>query len=273
MKKLIAILLTLTMLVPFAALADGSLQAILDKGELVFGFDPGFPPMGFTDADGEYIGFDLDVAYAVCDILGVDLVLQPIDWDAKEMELNSGNIDCIWNGFTITPAREEVISFSFPYMANEQVLVVLADSEYVTLADLAGASLGVQAGSSAVDALNNAAEFKASLGDVAEFDMNTTLLMDLAQGGVDVALLDVIVAGYYMSTEDVSFRILEEALAPELFGVGFRKADLELTEAVNQALVELAFNGVLEEISTDWFTTDITIIAEYVAMSEERPAQ
>ena len=272
MKKFLACLMALTLLMSFAAFGhaeDGSLQYILDKGELIVGFDPGFPPMGFEDADGEYVGFDLEVAYAVCDLLGVTLVMQPIDWDAKELELNAKNIDCIWNGFTMTPEREEALTFSLPYMANEQVLVVKADTDYFTLADLAGKSLGVQAASSAVDALNAAAEFKASLSDVAEYDMNTVLLMDLDKGGVDVALLDVIVAGYYMVTEDVEFRVLEEALAPEFFGVGFRKGDEALAEAVNQAFIELTFNGVLAEISTEWFTDDITIIAELIALAEE----
>lgn len=274
MKKMMIWLLAMMMILPMAVHAegtDGSLAYIQEKGTFVLGFDPGFPPMGFQNDEGEYVGFDLDVAYAVCDILGVELVLQPIDWDAKEMELADKNIDCIWNGFSMTPAREEALSMSMPYMANEQVLVVRNDSTYKTLADLAGAKLGVQAESSAVDALNAAEEFKASLADVAEFDMNTVLLMDLAQGGVDVALLDVIVAGYYMSTkEDADFRVLEEALAPEYFAIGFRKEDVELTEVVNAALIDLAFNGVLEEISTDWFTSDITTIAEQIAMSEEQ---
>ncbi len=274
MKKLLACLMALVMLVPFAAQAegatDGSLQYILEKGELVMGFDPGFPPMGFADENGDYVGFDIDLAGAVCNLLGIQLKLQPIDWDAKEMELNSKNIDCIWNGFTMTPEREEAFSFSIPYMANEQVLVVKADSPYQTLADLNGKKLGVQAASSAVDALNAATDFKASLGEIGEYDMNTVLLMDLNKGGVDVALLDVIVAGYYMSTEDVEFRVLEEALAPEYFAVGFRKEDVALTEAVNQALIELALSSsIMAEISTDWFTDDITIVAEQVAMSEE----
>ena len=274
MKRILVCLLALMMVMP-AALAedatDGSLQYVLDKGTLVVGFDPGFPPMGYTDEDGEYVGFDLDLAYAVCDVLGVEMVPQPIDWDAKELELNAKNIDCIWNGFTMTPAREEAFSFSMPYMKNEQVLVVKADSTYQTLADLAGKSLGVQAASSAVDALNAAEEFKASLGEVAEFDMNTTLLMDLNAGNVDVALLDVIVAGYYMAREEVEFRVLEEALAPESFAIGFRKEDVALTNAVNEALIQLTFgdDNILAEISTEWFTSDITTIAEQVALSEE----
>lgn len=273
MKKLLSCMLVLMMLVPLYAhseAADGSLQYIKDKGALILGFDPGFPPMGFADENGEYVGFDLDVAYAVCDYLGVELELQPIDWDAKELELNGKNIDCIWNGFSVTPEREAAFSLSIPYMANEQVLVVLADSPYQTLADLAGKTLGVQAESSAVDALDAAVDFKASLSDVAEFDMNTVLMMDLLKGGVDVALMDIIVANYYMSTQpDANLRVLEEGLSPEYFAIGFRKADIELTNAVNEALVEIAFNGVLAEISTDWFTQDITTVAEYIAMSEE----
>lgn len=273
MKKVLYCLLALLMILPIGVHAentdDGSLQYILDKGVLILGFDQGFPPMGFQDEDGEYVGFDLDLAGAVCDILGVELALQPIDWAAKELELNAKNIDCIWNGFTKTPEREEALSLSMPYMANEQVLVVKADSPYQTLADLAGASLGVQAGSSAVDALNAAEEFKASLGEIAEYDMNTILLMDLNKGGVDVALLDIIVAGYYMANEEVDFRVLEEALAPEEFAVGFRKGETALTEAVNAALIELAFNGVMEDISIEWFTADITTVAGQVAMAEE----
>lgn len=273
MKKLLTCLLALLMILPMAVHAqnaeDGSLQYILDKNELILGFDPGFPPMGFLDEDGEYVGFDLELAAAVCDQLGVELSFQPIDWAAKELELNAKNIDCIWNGFTKTPEREEALSLSIPYMANEQVLVVKADSPYQTLADLSGATLGVQAGSSAIDALNAAEEFKASLGEVAEYEMNTILLMDLDKGGVDVALLDVIVAGYYMANEPVDFRVLEEALAPEEFVIGFRKGETALTEAVNAALIELAFNGVMEEISTEWFTADITTVAGQIAMSEE----
>lgn len=273
MKKAVAMLLSVLLMLPFAAFAgegsDGSLQYILDKGTLIVGFDPGFPPMGFTDEDGDYVGFDLELAYAVCDILGVELVAQPIDWDAKELELNSKNIDCIWNGFSITDDRLEAFSFSYPYLENAQVLVVKADSVYNTLEDLAGARLGVQAASSAEDALDAAEEFKATLGEVAEYEMNTILLMDLDRGGVDVALLDVVVADYYMAMEDVSFRVLEESLAPERYGVGFRKGDIDLTEAVNAALVELAFNGIMEEISVEWFGVDITIVAQIVAMAEE----
>lgn len=273
MKKLLYCLLAFLIIFPMGVHAenadDGSLQYILDKKELILGFDPGFPPMGFQDEDGDYIGFDLDLAYAVCDILGVELVLQPIDWSAKELELNAKNIDCIWNGFTKTEERENAFSLSIPYMANEQVLVVKADKPYQTLEDLKGARLGVQAGSSAVDALDEAVEFKASLGEIAEYDMNTILLMDLNKGGVDVALLDVIVAGYYMANEKVDFRVLEEALAPEEFVIGFRKGETALTEAVNNALIELAFNGVMTEIAIEWFTDDITIVAEIIALSEE----
>lgn len=273
MKKVLACLLALMIMLPAAVFAEGatddSFQYVLDKGTLVVGFDPGFPPMGFTNEDGEYVGFDLDLAGAVCAVLGVELVLQPIDWSAKELEIAAKNIDCVWNGFTINEERMQSFNFSMPYMENEQVLVVKADSEFTTMADLAGKTLGVQAASTAVDALNAAEEFKASLGDVAEFDMNTVLLLALNQGSVDVALLDVVVASYYMTTEAVDFRILEEALAPERFAIGFRKEDIALTEAVNDALVELAFNGIMEEISNDWFSSNITTVAEQVAMAEE----
>ncbi|MEG0767583.1 MAG: transporter substrate-binding domain-containing protein, partial [Clostridia bacterium] len=184
MKRFFALFLSLLLVSAcMPALAeDASLQKVLDKGEFVLGLDESFPPLGFRDEDGNIVGFDVDLAQAVCEVLGVTLKLQPIDWSAKELELNGGNIDCIWNGFTMTPERTEAFSFSVPYLANAQVLVVKADSPYQAQTDLAGKVLGLQAGSSAADALSAAEAFKASLGEIAEFDENMTALMDLENG-------------------------------------------------------------------------------------------
>ena len=140
----------------------------MKKGKLT-GVDDSFPPMGFRNEQNEIVGFDVDVAKAVAEKLGVELVLQPIDWNAKEQELNTGNIDCIWNGFTITPERKEAMNFTPPYVSNAQVVVVKADSPYTTLASLAGKNVGFQAGSSAGDAIDNSPEFKASVKNFVEF--------------------------------------------------------------------------------------------------------
>jgi polar amino acid transport system substrate-binding protein len=244
----------------FAEEADKSLDAVLENGALILGFDASFPPMGYTDEDGDYIGFDLDVAKAVTEILGVELTLQPINWSAKDLELSSGAIDCIWNGFTITEERKETINYSIPYLGNAQVLVIKADSGFTSLDDLAGKTVGLQAGSSAVDALDDSPDFKASLGDVAEFDDYMVALMDLEQGGVDAVLMDTVVANYYITEKGAALSILGDTLVPEQFGIGFRKGDIALTEAVNAALLALAENGKLAEISTQWFGSDITIV-------------
>ncbi|MDR1570287.1 MAG: amino acid ABC transporter substrate-binding protein, partial [Oscillospiraceae bacterium] len=227
----LCLMLALCLSISAAVLAetaeDDSLQEILTSGKLILGFDASFPPMGYTLDDGSYTGFDLDVAAAVVEILGVELELQPIDWSAKDLELNvSRSIDCIWNGFTITDARKETINYSIPYLGNAQVLVIRADSGYTGLPDLAGKPLGLQAGSSAVDALDNSPEFKATLGEVAEFNDYMVALMDLEQGGVDAVLMDTVVANYYITEKGAALAILGEALVPEQFGIGFRKDDI-----------------------------------------------
>ena len=164
---------------------DTSLKAVKDKGKFVLGLDDAFPPMGYRDDNNEIVGYDIDLAKEAAKRLGVQLVLQPIDWNAKEQELNTGKIDCIWNGFTITPDREQAMSFTKPYLKNAQVVVVKKDSGYKTLASLKGKKVGLQAGSSAADALESAKDFKASLKQVVEFKDNLTALMDLEVKGVD----------------------------------------------------------------------------------------
>lgn len=241
---------------------DNSWKQVKAKGEFVLGLDDSFPPMGFRDENGEIVGFDIDLAKEVCSRLKIKLVLQPINWSAKEQELNTKNIDCIWNGLTITPEREEVILFTKPYMKNRQVLVVRADSDYAALADFTGKKLGIQAGSSANDALDNAAEFKASLGEVVAFDDNMTALMDLEQGGIDVVLMDEIVARFYIQQRSKNYKVLDEALAGEEYGIGFRKEDWELMEKFEETLIAMAEDGTMAAISQRWFGEDITIIDE-----------
>jgi len=260
--RIFLFVLALCLAVSIPAFAeDNSLGDIQSAGKLILGFDASFPPMGYTQDDGSFAGFDLDVAAEVVAILGVSLELQPIDWSAKDLELNvSRSIDCVWNGFTITEERKETVSFSIPYLGNAQVLVIRANSGFETLDDLAGKPLGLQAGSSAVDALDDSPDFKATLSEVAEFNDYMVALMDLEQGGVDAVLMDTVVANYYITEKGAALSILGEALVPEQFGVGFRKNDIALTEAVNAALIEMAGNGKLAEISTKWFGSDITIV-------------
>lgn len=176
----------------------------VEAREFVLGLDDSFPPMGYRDSNNEVVGFDIDVAKAVCEKLGWTLKIQPIDWDTNEMELNAGNVDCLWNGMTLTDARKESMSCSDAYMKNKQVVVVMADSTYQTKEDLAGKSLALQTGSSAEEALASAAEFKASLGTVNTFKDNMTCFMDLEQGSSEAVLVDSIVADWYIKTGNVA---------------------------------------------------------------------
>ena len=218
--------------------------------------------MGYRDENGEIVGFDIDCAKEVCSRLGVKLICQPIDWAAKEQELATYNIDCIWNGFTITPERLENLTFSDPYVKNAQVCVVKSNSPVNTLADLKGKNVGVQAGSSAQDAISDTEGFEASLKSVVEFKDNLTALMDLEIGGVDAVVMDLLVANDNINRSGKDFRIISESLVAEEYGIGFRKGDVALRDAVQNALNDMAKDGTLAEIATKWFGADITVVGK-----------
>ncbi len=242
--------------------ADNSLQDVLDKGTFILGLDDSFPPMGFRDENGEIVGFDIDAAREVASRLGVELVPQPIDWNAKEQELATGNIDCIWNGFTVTPEREKVMTFSAPYVRNAQVVVVRGDSDVMTLEDLAGGTVGVQAGSSAQAAIDDTPGFKESIDQIVEFKENLTALMDLEIGGVDAVVMDLLVANDNINRSGKDFRILDQTLTEEEYAIGFRKNDIALRDAVDAQLLAMAEDGTLAQIATKWFGADITIVGK-----------
>ncbi len=172
----------------------------VEPREFILGLDDSFPPMGYRDSENNVVGFDIDLATAVCEKLGWTLKIQPIDWAAKEMELESGNIDCIWNGMTLTEERLETMSCSDPYMKNQQIIVTMGTSGINSLEDLAGKKLVLQTDSSAEEALEKNADFKASLGEVNTMDTNLNCFMDMEQGSSDAVLVDSIVADWYITT-------------------------------------------------------------------------
>lgn len=268
-KIFILLLAALFMLVTFAgcgqnsSAGDQSLKYIKEKGKLILGLDDAFPPMGFRDADNNIVGFDIDVAKAVCQKLGVQLVLQPIDWNAKEQELNTKNIDCIWNGFSVSEERKQNITFSVPYMNNLMALVVRADSGITTLEDMNGKTLALQAGSSALNALNANESFKSSLKKVIQLSNNEQALMNLSTKSVDAVLMDSIAADYYIAQNNKDFAVLgEQSLSAEEYAIGFRKGEEALKNAVDKALKELAKDGTLAQISAKWFGKDVTIVKQ-----------
>ena len=230
-------------------------------GTLIVGFDQDFPPMGFVGDNGEYTGFDLDLAKEVASRLGLEYKAQPIAWDSKDMELESGNIDCIWNGFTIT-GREDDYTWTTPYMANKQVFVVANDSDIKSQADLAGKVVEVQADSSAEAALKENQDLANTFGQLLTTPDYNTAFMDLEQGAVDAVAMDVIVAGYQIKQRNADFKILDDSLSEEEYGVGFKKGNTELRDKVQEALEEMAADGTLAKSSDEWFGEDVTTIGK-----------
>ena len=228
-------------------------------GTLIVGFDQDFPPMGFIGDDGEYTGFDLELAQEVASRLGLEYKPQPIAWDAKDMELESGSIDCIWNGFTME-GREDDYTWSDPYMDNSQVFVVRNDSGITSAADLAGKVVEVQIDSSGQKALEANEELTDTFAQLITTPDYNTAFMDLEQGTVDAICMDVIVAGYQIQEREADMTILEDEVASESYGIGFKKGNTELRDKVNDTLKEMAADGTLAEISNKWFGTDVTTI-------------
>ena len=230
-------------------------------GTFTVGFDQEFPPMGFVGDDGEYTGFDLEVAKEVAERLGLEFVPQPVDWAAKDMELESGNIDCIWNGFTMT-GREDDYTWSEAYMANQQVFVVTAESGIKTLADLAGKVVEVQAESSAEAALKDDPDLTGTFGTLQTTPDYNTAFMDLQMGAVDAIAMDEVVARFQIEQRQVDFIVLDETLAAENYAVGFKKGNDTLKNQVQEQLEALAADGTLAKISEKWFDKDITTIGK-----------
>lgn len=236
-------------------------DASKDSKTFTVGFDQDFPPMGFVGDDGEFTGFDLELAAEVAKRLNLELKLQPIAWDSKDKELESKNIDCIWNGFTIN-GREDEYTWTEPYLENNQVFVVNADSDIKTLADLAGKAVVVQADSSAERALKGEKELVDSFGEYTTAANYNLALMDLESGAVDAVAMDEVVAIYQNEKRGEIFTILEEVLAPEEYGVGFLLGNEALRDKVQKTLEEMAKDGTMAEISIKWFDEDITTIGK-----------
>jgi len=241
--------------------AQDTTSAAAGEDTFTVGFDQDFPPMGFVGDNGEYTGFDLDLAKEVAERLGKKFVAQPIAWDAKDMELESGNIDCIWNGFTIN-GREDGYTWTKPYMANQQVFVVAKDSGIKTLSDLSGKVVEVQADSSAEAALKDDEALAKTFKTLQTTPDYNTALMDLEMGAVDSVAMDEIVAAYQIQQRKSDFVILDEALAAEEYGVGFKKGNDALRDQVQEQLEAMAADGTLKTISEKWFGKDITTIGK-----------
>ncbi|WP_026638537.1 amino acid ABC transporter substrate-binding protein [Bordetella petrii] len=225
--------------------------------KIVVGLDDNFPPMGFRDENNQIVGFDIDMAREATRRLDMKVEFKPIDWSAKEAELNGKRVDVLWNGLTITEERKKNIAFTAPYMANHQIIVVAADSPVQTKADLAGHVVGAQDGSSAIDAINKDQAVAASLKELKMFGDNVTALMDLSAGRLDAVVLDEVVGRYLAGKRAGQYRVLEENFGTEDYGVGLRKEDTELLAKIDQTLDAMKKDGTAARIAQQWFGANI----------------
>lgn len=234
--------------------ADGSGEES-ERTTLTVGFDAEYPPYGYMDEDGEYVGFDLECAELVCDALGWELVKKPINWDTKDMELGSETIDCIWNGFSITPERLDKYVWSDAYVDNTQVMLVAADSDIQSLSDLEGKNVMVQAASSALEALNSddCAELKESFASLTESPDYNTAFMNLESGAAEAIAIDIGVAEYQITQrEEGQYLILDEPFYTEQYGIGFKLGNEELRDTIQAELLKLVDSGKYEEVAVKY---------------------
>ena len=264
-KKLTALVLIVVMAVGMVACGGKETKdkntsgSANDDNTFVVGFDQDFPPFGYVGDDGEFTGFDIEMAEECAKRMGQKIVLQPIDWDAKDMELESGTIDCIWNGFTIN-GRENQYTWTDVYMDNSQVVVVRKDSGIKTLDDLKGKNVEVQKESSAQSAIEDNEELKNSFAELRTVGEYNTAIMDLESGAVDAIAMDVFVAKDQIKDKTDELMILDEQISTEQYAVGFKKGNEELRDKVEDTLKEMVKDGTFAKISEKWFDMDVCIL-------------
>lgn len=259
MKKTVKFLMSLLvglLIAPMTANAQTN-KVINQENGVVIGFDDTFAPFGFKNEAGEHVGFDLDLAAEILGQMNVEYTFQPIDWSMKETELNTGNIDMIWNGYSITPERQDVVLFSDPYIENRQIIIVPTDSEIESKADLAGKVLATQEQSASLEAILSDEEFVTTLGsEPVTYATFVEVFSDLNNKRVDAIVVDETLASYFLEQNDSAsdYRTLEENFGEEEYGVGFRKSDDAFLEEFNKTLAKIIEDGKFDEIKAKWFT-------------------
>jgi polar amino acid transport system substrate-binding protein len=238
-------------------------QTANDENTFIVGFDAEFPPYGYKDASGNYTGFDLDLAKEVCKRNNWTFKAQPIDWDAKDAELTSGSIDCIWNGFTID-GRENDYTWSNPYFDNKQIFVVKSNSSIDNIDGLSGKTVETQKDSSALAALNGdnktIKDKFATLTEVADYN---TAFMDLQSGACDAVAMDIGVAEYDKKNKNDSaadFKILNDSITTEKYGIGFKKGNDALKDSVQKTLDEMFKDGTVAKIAKKYGISEDSLI-------------
>lgn len=262
--RIVLLLLLLGMVCGFCSMIPGKAA---EKKEFIVGFDAEFPPYGYLDDDGEYVGYDLDLAEEVCKRRNWKLVKRPIAWDSKDSELDTGAIDCIWNGFTMN-GREQQYTWSVPYIDNSQVVIVKKGSDIKKLGDLAGKTVIVQNDSSALaalegeDATKENKKLRKSMKDLQQVGDYNSAFMNLESGMVDAIAMDIGVASYQMESRQGQFEMLEERLSSEQYGIGFKKGNTELRDQVQETLFSMLDDGSFQKITDKWKLSDSTCLTK-----------
>ena len=275
-KKLLAVFMAAAMVLGMTALtacgsdeasggnAEGEADADAAEEEsdtIVVGIDDTFAPMGFRDEEGNIVGFDIDLANAVGEKLGVTMEFKVIDWDAKEIELKAGTVDCLWNGLSVTPERMEAMAFSNKYLNNKIVLMSLADSgiDVTSGEELADLKIGTQVDSSALQMLEADPAYDSFAANITEYDTYDLAIMDLKAGRVDVIAVDQVLGEYTNNNLGGEMQECTYDLGDDFYAIGFAQDNTELRDKVNEALQALVDDGTAAEISEKWFGRDIVI--------------
>lgn len=238
---------------------------IVDKGELVVGLDDTFAPMGFRDENNELVGFDIDLAKAAGEVLGVNVTFRPIDWDAKDMELSeTKTIDCIWNGMSVLPERIENYALTKKYLNNKIVIMTMDEALNIeTAEDLAGVTLGTQVDSAALEKMQESEVWDTIQDNVTEFPTYDEALLAMQGGRVQAIVVDQVLGEYKNANMGGVMRVMPFDFGDDFYAIGCRKADTDVAEKINEALQTLIDNGTAAEISEKWFGTDIVILEDY----------
>lgn len=236
-------------------------EYIKTKGELIVGLDATFEPMGFTDQKGEIVGFDVDLAKEAAKELGVTVKFQPISWDAKELELSSKRIDCIWNGMSITPARQETMAMTAPYFNNKIVIMGKNAGGIASLDNLVGKKIGTQQKSSALEAMQANAIYEKIKGDVLELPTYDEVLLAIKSGRVDVMVVDEVLGEYKNAklTGADKLQVAPVNFGDDFYGIGCRQDDTDVSAKIQEAVNQVIKSGKAKELSEKWFGTNLVL--------------
>ena len=264
-KKIFAALLIMMIAITGIAVAeDNSLQAIIDKGTFILGLDDSFPPMGFRDENNEIVGFDIDLAKEVASRMGVAVEFQPIDWTGKEMELSSKRVDCLWNGMSATPARQESMALTAKYLNNMlRIASFDASINIKSAADLANYKIGIQGDSAALEVVMAHPDYASFAANIIEYPTYDEAMLDMQAGRVQVIVVDQVLSDYKNSKLETKMVYSDFNFGDDFYAIGCRKGDVELAAKITEAIKTLIDNGKAAEISQKWFGQNVVILEGY----------